>query len=50
MLVAVIPVCATFPLDRLLMFVGLGAFGLLVRFWHQVFAAETPRPSRLYGE
>jgi hypothetical protein len=44
MLLAVIPICATFPTDRLLMFVGLGAFGLLVRFWYAVFAADGPRP------
>ena len=44
MLLAVIPSCATFPMDRLLTFVGLGAFGLLVQFWHMAFAATTPRP------
>lgn len=44
MLLAVIPICATFPTDRLLMFVGLGAFGLLVRFWYAVFAIDGPRP------
>ena len=44
MLLAVIPICATFPMDRLLMFVGLGAFGLLARFWYAVFAAEGPCP------
>ncbi|MDB5384653.1 MAG: hypothetical protein JWM11_299 [Planctomycetaceae bacterium] len=40
MLLAVIPVCATFPMDRLLMFTGLGAFGLMVRFWNAVFAPD----------
>ena len=44
MLLAVLPICATFPTDRLLMFVGLGAFGLLVRFWYATFAADGPRP------
>lgn len=44
MLIAVIPICATFPIDRLLMFVGLGAFGLLVRFFYAVFSADGPRP------
>jgi len=44
MLLAVIPICTTFPNDRLLMFVGLGAFGLLVRFWDAVFAADGARP------
>ncbi len=43
MLLAVIPVCATFPADRLLMFVGLGAFGLLARFWAAVIAAGARR-------
>lgn len=32
MLLAAIPICATFPMDRLLTFVGIGAFGLLARF------------------
>lgn len=31
MTLAVVPVCATFPSDRLLVFVGLGAMGLLAR-------------------
>ena len=34
---ATIPVCATFPMDRLLTFVGIGAFGLLAQFWAFVF-------------
>jgi hypothetical protein len=41
MVLAVIPICATFPNDRLLVFVGLGAFGLLARFWEAVVAGET---------
>jgi hypothetical protein len=45
MLLSVIPICATFPQDRLLMFVGLGSFGLMVQFWNAVFAADGPRPS-----
>ena len=45
MLLAVIPICTTFPMDRLLMFAGLGAFGLLVRFWYAVIAAEGARPT-----
>ena len=40
MLLAVIPVSATFPMDRLLMFVGLGAFGLLVRFLNAIFFSD----------
>jgi hypothetical protein len=45
MLFAVIPVCATFPMDRLLTFVGLGAFGLLARYWAFVFDHPGDAPS-----
>jgi hypothetical protein len=45
MLLAVIPVCATFPMDRLLTFVGLGAFGLLARYWAFVFGRPSDAPS-----
>jgi hypothetical protein len=45
MLFAVIPVCATFPMDRLLTFVGLGAFGLLARYWAFVFGHPGDAPS-----
>jgi hypothetical protein len=41
MLLGAIPVSATFPMDRLLTFVGLGAAGLLAQFWWFVFAAES---------
>jgi hypothetical protein len=44
MLLATIPICATFATDRLLMFVGFGAMGLLVRFWQFVFTADLSRP------
>ena len=37
MIFATIPVCATLPMDRLLTFAGLGAFGLLAQFWAFVF-------------
>jgi hypothetical protein len=37
MLFSAIPVCATFPMDRLLTFVGIGAFGLIAQFLHAVF-------------
>jgi hypothetical protein len=37
MLLSAIPVCATFPMDRLLTFVGIGAFGLIAQFFHTVF-------------
>ena len=39
MLFAAIPVCATLPMDRLLTFVGIGAFGLLAQFWAFVFGS-----------
>jgi hypothetical protein len=45
MLLAVIPVCAAFPMDRLLTFVGLGAFGLLARYWAFVFGHPSDAPS-----
>ena len=45
MLFAVIPVCATFPMDRLLTFVGLGAFGLLARYLAFVFGHPSDVPS-----
>lgn len=32
MLVSIVPVCATFPMDRLLLFAGVGAMGLLAQF------------------
>ena len=32
MVLSLIPICATFPMDRLLFFVGLGAAGLLAQF------------------
>ncbi|MHC4403127.1 MAG: hypothetical protein ACYTG0_25985 [Planctomycetota bacterium] len=32
MLFSVVPVCATFPMDRLLLFAGIGAMGLLSQF------------------
>ena len=37
MLFAVVPVCATFSMDRLLFFVGIGAFGLMAEFLKAVF-------------
>jgi hypothetical protein len=40
MLLAALPVSATMPSDRLLTFVGIGAAGLLAKFWEFVFASE----------
>jgi hypothetical protein len=45
MLFATVPVCATLPMDRLLTFVGIGAFGLLAQFWAFVFGDRGDRPS-----
>jgi hypothetical protein len=44
MALAAVPVCATFPMDRLLTFVGIGACGLLAQFWGLLFACIGPRP------
>ncbi|MDR3637029.1 MAG: hypothetical protein P4L84_24710 [Isosphaeraceae bacterium] len=40
MVLALIPVSATLPGDRLLTFAGIGAAGLLAQFWAFVFTAE----------
>ena len=44
MVFAAVPVCATLPMDRLLTFVGLGAFGLLAQFWELVFTPSGDAP------
>ena len=44
MLLAVVPFCSTFPADRLLFFVGIGATGLLAQFLAGVFDRATWRP------
>jgi hypothetical protein len=41
MLLAVVPICATFSMDRLLTFVGIGAFGLTACFTAFAFSHET---------
>jgi hypothetical protein len=46
MVLALLPVCATFPADRLLLFPGLGAMGLLAQFLALVFASSERLPSR----
>jgi len=49
MLVSVLSICATFPCDRLLFFVGIGAMGLVARFVVLVFGGLQDRPkSRLW--
>lgn len=46
MLLAVVPVCATIPMDRLLIGVGIGAFGLMARFLALVLGHAGPPPVR----
>jgi hypothetical protein len=45
MVLAAIPVCATFPMDRLLTFPSIGAFGLLAQFWGLTFGNDPARPA-----
>ncbi len=45
MLFATVPVCATLPMDRLLTFAGIGAFGLLAQFFAFVFGSSRNAPS-----
>ena len=40
MLLAVIPICAVFPSNRLLAFTGIAAFGLMARFVEFAFSGE----------
>jgi hypothetical protein len=46
MILSVVPVCATFPSDRLLLFVSIGAMGLLAQLFALVFCNM---PFRLTG-
>lgn len=48
MLFAAVPVSATLPMDRLLTFVGIGAFGLLAQFWAFVFGGNSLPPGRIW--
>ena len=45
MVLSVLPICATFPMDRLLFFVGLGAAGLLTQFLAIAFGRPAWRPA-----
>jgi hypothetical protein len=45
MVLALLPICATFPDNRLLLFVGLGAMGLLTQFLVSWFGQATWLPS-----
>jgi len=44
MVLSVVPICATFPADRLLTFVGIGAMALLARFLGVAFGRPDWRP------
>ncbi|MHC4125319.1 MAG: hypothetical protein ACYSRR_02555, partial [Planctomycetota bacterium] len=47
MVLSIIPACATIPADRLLLFVGIGAMGLLAQFLLAVFGKAQGQPSLL---
>jgi hypothetical protein len=47
MLLSILPICATFPSDRLLTFVGIGAMGLVAQLLFVVFGKTEPRPKLL---
>jgi hypothetical protein len=47
MLLSLLPVCSTWPNDRLLLFSGFGAFGLIATFLSRAFAVESPAPRLL---
>lgn len=51
MMLALLPICATagFPMDRLLLFVGLGAFGLLAQFLDAVWPSPAAGAVSLPG-
>ncbi len=44
MLLSILPICSTFPCDRLLTFVGIGAMGLVAQFISFVFGKTEQRP------
>jgi hypothetical protein len=47
MLLSILPICTTFPSDRLLTFVGIGAMGLVAQLLFVVFGKTEPRPKLL---
>lgn len=47
MLLSLVPICATFPHDRLLFFTGLGAMGLLAQFLDALRGGAGRRPTRI---
>lgn len=46
MVLSVIPACAAAPMDRLLMFVGIGAMGLLAQWFSVTFGKRKRRPQK----
>lgn len=44
MLLALVPMCTTFPSDRMLLFVGLGAMGLMAQFLTRLFTDPAAWP------
>jgi hypothetical protein len=45
MMLSIVPVCATFPMDRLLTFPSIGAFGLLAQFLSLTFGNVKESPT-----
>ncbi|MBW7992848.1 MAG: hypothetical protein FVQ84_22910 [Planctomycetes bacterium] len=48
MILSILPICATFPSDRLLTFVGIGAMGLVAQFIYLVFAKTEGQQKRTF--
>ncbi|MHC4441669.1 MAG: hypothetical protein ACYTF1_06055 [Planctomycetota bacterium] len=48
MLLSVIPICTTFPANRMLFFVGIGGMGLLAQFFVVVFDRSHKKPSNRF--
>jgi hypothetical protein len=48
MLLSILPICATFPSDRLLTFVGIGAMGLVSQLLFVVFGETQYRPKPIF--
>lgn len=48
MVLSLVPICAAFPMDRLLLFVGVGAMGLLTQFLVFVLGRDAHRPSMVW--
>jgi hypothetical protein len=48
MALAAVPVCATFPMDRLLTFPGIGAFGLLAQLLSFLFSNKQAQPANVW--